>query len=221
MPYAIYAVQANSPAHLGIDNLPDSVKNAPVQDARFVTFEKEPFLVIADLVRWLAELKLDEERRRVPDDLELMYPTKMKPFSKMENPAAQAVAQSTHEAVVGIRKLAVDAAFDDVNLRVMHVVSEWDEHALDEAIAVLRQAEHLKAVVRLSNPMAMCAEHSEAMRALDRAVRHRLSVACLTDIEGANRRLQEAFLNHTNLLNSMRLLGPKRDQSVSDESRPS
>ncbi|MNI91971.1 hypothetical protein D3C73_1497020 [compost metagenome] len=59
------------------------------------------------------------------------------------------------------------------------------------------------------------------MRALDRAVRHRLSVACLTDIEGANRRLQEAFLNHTNLLNSMRLLGPKRDQSVSDESRPS
>jgi hypothetical protein len=204
MPYAIYRLSGHTPSSFGLQDLGNSLDYRAVVDARFTTFGKDPLAVQQDLFNFVVKEHRETEERRVPDDLELMYTTEMKPISGTAfDPLMGA---GVHDFQMEHCHNALFRAFDSLKLEVVMFHSPETEQLIDEAREIVRDGEVTLALARVSNPHAIVMNLNRIIRDIDRDSRRCVSFGGASMVEECIEILKASVESYMTLHQSMRFV---------------
>jgi hypothetical protein len=215
MSYGIYLLKAHHPSALGLDEFPmqshTSLASA-VHDTRFLTFGKTTLEVKVDLFKFLAEQLQDKMDRRVPDDLELMYTTEMKPIEG-HDPDME-VVRSFRELDLDHKHRELDSMFSGCSLECVAMLPPSMCDLIDEAREIVRDGEVTRALALASNPRGRVTELNGLIHDIDRKSKRCVSYSAMSDQDFSAQELQAAVTAYTNFLATMRIIAhPSQKES--------
>lgn len=213
MSRAIYRLNTNNPASLGIPDFPPAEFDARmIMDTRFFSFGKEPVEVQLDLFKFLAEQDRLIEESRVPDDLELMYTSEVKLMHGIQVDPNSRIGLT--ETLMGLKHSHLSRAYHDIKLEVVAVLADDVNDLIDEALEIYNDRLVTRALALASNPFAQVTKLMGLVEDVYRAAKACVKLMAAHSQEDAKEALQYALNQYLEMHQSMRFVTLAKDKEV-------